>query len=46
MGRSKDIDLDINKHEEFHIDFGVRNRPDRNGSAAPMFGHVLSEHAV
>ena len=46
MGRSKGVDLDISKHEELDINFGVRNRPDRDSPAAPKFGHVLSEHAV
>ena len=46
MGRSKGVDLDISKHKEFNIDFGVRNRPNRNSPAAPPLGHVLGEHAV
>ena len=46
MGRSKDVDLDISEHEEFDINFGVRNRPERDSPATPAFRHVLSEQAV
>ena len=46
MGRSKDINLNISKHEEFHVDFGVRNGPDGNSPAAPALGHVLSELTI